>query len=51
MQRELLLLGTATVLLTLKSETNKPHTELVGFNIWLAAAGTPEEMDCHENGG
>lgn len=27
LQREQLLLGTATVLLTLKSETNKPHTE------------------------
>lgn len=50
LQREWLLLGTATVLFTLKSETNKPHTELFEFNIWLAAAVTPEEVDCHESG-
>lgn len=50
LQRELLLLGTVTVLLTPKSESNTPHTELVEFNIWLAAAVTLE-VDCHENGG
>lgn len=44
------LLGTVTVLFTLKSETNKPHTELFELNIWLAAAVTPEEVDCHESG-
>lgn len=49
-QREQFFLGMATVLLTLKSETNKPHRELFEFNIWLAAAVTPEEVDCHESG-
>lgn len=51
LQKEQLLLGTATVLLTPKSETNKLHTELFEFNIWLAAAVTLEEVDCHDNGG